>query len=148
MQRATLPTSHQLVILKPFRLSMIFLNVSPKIKKWSITQDTLQANSLCSARLKKKECTYSRFSYRANDVCPTGLKESSGSSTSHRQKYLGNTKIKTRVWLCRPFRSPLFFIFSVAIYLIKRWGVWNFLEPSKIRFKGVSFFYDKSTAKH
>ena len=32
MQRATLPTSHQLVILKPFRLSMIFLNVSPKIK--------------------------------------------------------------------------------------------------------------------
>ena len=53
---------------------------------------------------------------------------------------LAALKIKNKGLLCRPFRSPLFFIF-VLCHFDQAKGVKDFLEPSKIRFKRVSFFF-------
>ena len=64
--------------------------------------------ALCEA--KKKECTLP-FLFREN-VCPTGVKESSGSSTSHRQKYLGNTKNKKQGFALPTFQVALVFFLS------------------------------------
>ena len=133
MQRATLPTSHQLVISNPFACQWFF---TKKIWKYNIGYFTSQRPTFCEA---KKECTLTRFSSSKRRV-PYGEKASSEEFKLPFAKIcLAALKNKNKGLLCRPKRSPLFFILCCH-FLIKRRGVKNFLEPSKIRFKRGFFF--------
>ena len=133
MQRATLPTSHQLVISKSFACQWFF---TKKIE--SIAQYTLQAKSLCTCEAKRN--AHLPVSLRANDVCPTGKKQALRSSNFPSPKCLAALKIKTRVCFADLKGRPCF-LFLCCHFLIKRRGVKNFLEPSKIRFKRGFFFF-------
>ena len=91
------------------------------------------------ARLKK-ECTLTRFSSSKRRVPYRVKSKLWGVQTSLRQNCLAALKIKTRVCFADLLGRPCF-LFLCCHFLIKRRGVKNFLEPSKIRFKRGFFFF-------
>ena len=94
---------------------------------------------LDSERLKRN--AHLPVSLRANDVCPTGKKASSEEfKLPFAKNCLAALKIKTRVCFADLKGRPCF-LFLCCHFLIKRRGVKNFLEPSKIRFKRGFFFF-------
>ena len=90
------------------------------------------------ARLKRN--AHLPVSLRANDVCPTGKSKLWGVQLPIAKIFRATLKNKNKGLLCRPSGRPCF-LFLCCHILIKRWGVWNFLEPSKIRFKRGFFFF-------
>ena len=117
---------------------MVFLNVSPKFKMVQQVIPFFKWN-LISERLKRN--AHLLVSLRVNDVYSTGLKASSEEfKLPFAKKCLAALKIKTRVCFADLKGRPCF-LFLCCHFLIKRRGVKNFLEPTKIRFKRGFFFF-------